>query len=862
MDSCLHTLFEASVRRNPQAIALVDGTLSLTYAELDARAEAVSRRLRALGIGPGAVVALAARRSADTIAAVLGTLKAGAAYCPLDLAYPLDRLRFMLEDSGAAAFVAGRDDAQKLADSARPTVPLGDYSEPPPGLHAAETRAAGPSDVAYLLYTSGSTGKPKGVMVEHASAVNYTRAMIERDLIGPGERALFFASLSFDVSVGELFPALSCGATLFVRDDALLAPSDFVKDVERRRIERLSLPTAYWHELAATMAPRGETLPSCVRSLIVIGEALRAESLAYWRPAAKRVRFVNGYGPTETTVAVSFHEIPADAPSSGIVPIGLPGAGAELRVIDPEGRLVPDGSLGELWIGGPGVARGYLNRPDLTAERFVPDVFSGRPGARVYRSGDRVRRRPDGVFEYLGRFDDQVKIRGFRVELGEVESALASHPTVGTCAAVLRQESFGDHRLVAYVSSRDGASVSGPALRAHLLETLPEHMVPAVVVVLPALPLTPNGKIDRRALPPPAERVGTAEARPLTPLERRIRGIWEEVLSVSPIGPSDDFLALGGHSLLAVRMMAKLEKGVGVRPALEMMREGLTIERLARELGESRAEDGPIVRFGPETGADPVFFVHPGLGGFYCKKLSGAMPERPFYLLGGENMTGLDRLPTIEEMARRYLETVRSVNPRGPYRLAGYSIGCTVAYEMARQLEAAGERVPNLMLVAAPIDDAAWWWNAVRRGLGHARELLHFDHASMLYLFNLLGKTGDLVSGTFKPGGPARLRQALARGFSRVRTEGSIRALDPKAAETNDTLQVLMWAGAAYRPKPYQGPMTMIEVKAEFLSRNTSELKRLAPSFVQVHLPGDHDSIVTTHVGALGEEIRRQVMAS
>jgi amino acid adenylation domain-containing protein len=855
---CLHTPFEASARRNPGTIALVEGPLSLTYAELDARAEAVCRRLRELGVGPGSVVALAARRSANTIAAVLGTLKAGAAYCPLDLAYPMERLRFMLEDSGAAALVAGVEDAEKLSDPARPTVPLGDYSKPSPDLPAPESRAAVPSDVAYLLYTSGSTGKPKGVMVSHASAANYTRAMIEMGMIGPGEKALFFASLSFDVSVGEIFPSLACGATLYIRDDAMLAPADFVKDVEKKRIERLSLPTAYWHELAATMAPRGETLPSCVRSLIVIGEALRAESLAYWRPSASRVRFVNGYGPTETTVAVSFHDIPAGAPSSGIVPIGLPGAGAELRVIDPEGRPVPDGSLGELWIGGPGVAKGYLNRPELTAERFVPDVFSGRPGARVYRSGDRVRRRPDGVFEYLGRFDDQVKIRGFRVELGEVESALASHPTVGTCAAVVRQE-----RLVAYVSPADGASASGPALRAYLAEKLPEYMVPAVIVALPALPLTPNGKIDRRALPPPpTEKSATAETRDLTPLEKQIRRIWEEVLELAPIGLADDFFALGGHSLLAVRMMAKIEKIVGVRPSLEMMRAGLTIQRLARELGESRAEDGPIVRFGPATGVDPVFFVHPGLGGFYCQKLSGAMPDRPFYLLGGENMTGLQRLPTIEELARRYVQAIRGVTPRGPYRLAGYSIGCTVAYEMARQLEAAGERVPNLMLVAAPFDEASWWWTAARRGLGRLRALVGLDHSAMLNLFNLLGKAGELAAGAFKPGGPARVGQAVVRALSRVRAEGSIRALDPKAAETNETLQVLLWAGAAYEPKPYRGPVTLLEVKDKHMRRNASELKRLSPSVVQVHLPGDHDTIVTTHVAELGEEIRRQVVAA
>jgi len=860
---CLHALFEASVRRNPRTIALVDGPLSLTYAELDERAESVSRRLRELGIGPGAVVALAARRNADTIAAVLGALKAGAAYCPLELAYPIERLRFKLQDSGAAALLAGCEDAAKLADPARPTVLLGDYSKPAPGHPAPAARPAGPRDAAYVLYTSGSTGKPKGVAIEHASAANYVREMIQMELIRPGERALLFASLSFDVSVGEIFPCLSSGATLHMRDEAMLAPEDFVKDVEKKRFDRLSLPTAYWHELAAAMASRGRTLPACVRSLIIIGEALRAESLAYWRPAAGRVRLINGYGPTEATVAVSFHDVPADAPSSGIVPIGRPGAGAELHVVGPAGLPIEDGSVGELWIGGPGVARGYLNRPELTAERFVPDVFSARPGARLYRTGDQVRRRPDGVFEYIGRLDDQVKIRGFRVELGEVESALSSHPAVATCAAVVRRESGGDQRLVAYASSRDGAQASGPALRAYLLEKLPEYMVPSAFVVLPALPLTPNGKIDRRALPPPPAEAGApADERKATPLERHIRGIWQEALALSPVSLSAEFFSLGGNSLLAVRIMAKIERTVGVRPSLEMMRDGLTIERLARELGESRADEGPIIRFGPEKGADPVFFVHPGLGGFYCKTLSGAMPERPFYLLGGENMTGLDRLPTIEELARRYLETIRRVNPRGPYLLGGYSIGCTVAYEIARQLEAAGEKVPNLMLVAAPTDGANWWWSAVRSSLDRVRAVLRIDHSSMLALFTLLGKSGELAGEALRPGGADRLRQAIIRALSRVRREGSIRAVDPKAQETNDTLKMLLWAGAAYRPKPYRGPVTLLEVEEEFLGRDTAQMKRLAQSTTQVHLPGDHDSIVTTHAGELGAELRRQVQAA
>jgi amino acid adenylation domain-containing protein len=376
---------------------------------------------------------------------------------------------------------------------------LGPVTEAP---GAAAPRQAGPSDPAYLIYTSGSTGTPKGVVVEHGSAVNLVQGLLDLDLIRPGERTLFFSSMSFDVSVGELFSALACGATLSLRAEKVPAPEEFVRLLEQQEISRLTLSTAYWHALAAALTPLGQTLPACVKSVIVVGEALRAESLAYWRPAAGRARFINAYGPTEATIYASYYDIPADAPAAGVVPIGAPIAGAELYVLDPEGKLLPDGEEGELWIGGPGVARGYLNRAELTAARFKPDPFSARPGARFYKSGDRAVRRADGVLEYRGRFDDQVKIRGYRVELGEVEAALLVHPSVGTCAVVLREETPGVQRLIAYVAPRGGAPVSSPTLRAFLLQKLPEFMVPSAVVVLDLLPLTPAGKVDRRALPP------------------------------------------------------------------------------------------------------------------------------------------------------------------------------------------------------------------------------------------------------------------------------------------------------------------------------------------------------------------------
>ena len=858
---CLHSLIEASARRCPDAIALVDGASSLTYAQLDARAEAAARRLRALGVGPGAVVGVAARRRADVIAALLGALKAGAAYCPLDPAYPLERLRFMLDDSGAAALAAGREDAEALADPARPTFLLDGLEVPGLPLPAAAPRAAGASDLAYVIYTSGSTGKPKGVAVEHGAATDFARVAAEHRNLRPGDRVLQFSSLSFDASVVELFPSLCAGATVVLRGESVLPPSDFLRFLDDNRITVMDIPTAYWHELSADLAHRGMPLPASLRLVVTGGEVLHAESLALWRPAAGRIRLLNSYGPTEIIVECTMYEVPADSSDSGPVPIGRACDGAELHILDEEGRPAPDGADGELYVGGRRLARGYLNRPELTAARFVPDPFSGRPGARLYRTGDRVRRRPDGVLEFLGRFDDQVKFRGFRIELGEVEAVLASHPAVGTCAVVLREESSGLRRLVAYASPRGDAPVSASELRAFLSEKLPEYMVPAAVVALPVLPLTPNGKIDRRALPPPAAPPPAGEPRGIgaSPLHRQILDVWEEVLGVSPIGLRDDFFALGGHSLLAVRMMAKIEKKMGRRPPVTAMSKGMTIESLALTLdGVKRVEEEPLVRFGPEKGVDPIFFVHPGLGGLYCDEFSRAMPHRPIYLLAPHEIDGRGPVPATEEIARRFVETMRTVSPRGPYVLGAYCSGCTIVYEMARQLEDAGERVSHLLLVAAPTDSL--WWSLVRRAVAFVGERLGHDQRSMLYRFNFWGRTGEYLAGMLAREGAEKLWLALRRALSRAKGEGSVGAFQHKPKTEADEIQKAFdWAWASYRPGPYRGRVTFLEAKCEIVRGKKSDLRRLASSSEQAWLPGDHEEILTTYAAEVGAEIGRRL---
>ena len=709
-----------------------------------------------------------------------------------------------------------------------------------------------------MIYTSGSTGKPKGVAVEHAAAVDFTRVIIEHRGVGPGDRVLLFTSLGFDASVECLFPTLCAGATVVLRGETFLSPSDFLRFLEDKGVTMTLLPTAYWHELSAALAPLGETLPERLRLVVVGGEALRAESLALWKPSAARTRLENAYGPTEIVVECASYEVPADAALAGPVPIGRAHDGAELHILDADGLEAPDGDEGELYVGGRRIARGYLNRPELTAERFLPDPFSSRPGARMYRTGDQVRRRPDGLLEFRGRLDEQIKIRGYRVELAEVEAALAAHPAVGTCAVVLREE-HAVHRLVAYVAPRAGSTVPAAALRAHLRETLPEYMVPASVMMLPSLPMTPNGKVDRRALPAPPQ----PHKRTLDDDESprgKIRRIWEELLGTAPIGPLDNFFDLGGHSLMAMTMLARVEAALGARPSVSAFAQQPTIEQLAATTirREAPGEGPEMFRLGPASGAEPFFFLHGDYngGGFYCRRLLQAMPDRPLYVLPPMAMAETGEVPSVEELAGRYLEVVRAARPRGPYRLGGYCIGGTVAYEMARQLAASGEHVTELLLVASPVD--LFWWILLRRACGHAGRLLRRDQAAMLTLFNIGRKGGPLLAGLLKPGGTERLFAA----FRRVKREASIARIASYTGEAGGIQTSLrwLWAWAGYRPGPYCGPVTLLDAKDSFTSGNpSSELRRRAVAAKRVFLPGDHHTIVTTHIGTLSEEIARRL---
>jgi amino acid adenylation domain-containing protein len=580
-------LFSAQAARTPEAIAVEHEGVRTTYRELEERSNRLARHLQALGVGPETVVGLAADRSLEQVTGLLAVLKAGGAYLPLDLAYPPERLTWMLADSGAALLLTRRELASRWPEAR--TVLLEEAGDLEDGkdlyLKDLYLKDVDSGNAAYVLYTSGSTGRPKGVVVEHRSLAAYALDAAAAYGLGPGERALQLASVSFDTSAEEIYPALISGATLVLRPESMLdTVPRFLTELERLGITVLNLPTAYWHTLAAGLD--GAALPRRVRRVIIGGEQALPEALAQWRrgTAGHPARLVNTYGPTETTIVATRQELGAGA-TSPTVPIGKPIAGARVYGVDPRLQPVPPGVAGELLVGGVGLSRGYLGRPDLTAAAFLPDPFGTVPGDRLYRTGDLVRYLDSGTLEFLGRIDGQVKIRGFRVETGEIESVLTAHPGVRAAAVILREDDPGSPRLVAYVVGTGGAEPpSTTELRRHLADRLPEHMMPAVFVALPALPITGSGKVDRRALPLPGgerPRLEREYVPPASDVEEALVEIWAESLKIARVGVQDNFFELGGHSLLATQVITRIRERLRVDVPLIAIFQMPTVEQLA-----------------------------------------------------------------------------------------------------------------------------------------------------------------------------------------------------------------------------------------------------------------------------------------
>jgi amino acid adenylation domain-containing protein len=848
---CAHLLFETQAGRTPEAIAVVSEERRLTYGELNRSANRLAHYLIDSGVGPETLVGLMLERSAEMVVALLGVLKAGGAYVPIDPSYPSARLAFMLDDAHIAVLLTDLRSSARLPPHGARVIRLdaeGDALSRQPDDNPP--CRAGADNAAYCIYTSGSTGAPKGVLVAHRGVCNLIAAQVEAFAVRGESRVLQFASGGFDAAVSEVFTALATGARLcLLSRETLLSGAGLVELQREQKVTVATLPPSVLAVLSPEEWPTLETLVSA-------GERCSAEVAARW---SKGRRFVNAYGPTEATVCATLYE--HDGARAGEPPIGRPISNTRVYLLDEWLNIVPVGVTGELHIGGVGLARGYLRRPGLTAERFIPDPFGTRPGARLYKTGDLARYLPDGNIRFLGRRDGQLKIRGFRVEPGEIEATLEEHAAVSEAAVLAREDRPGDPRLVAYVVAKPRAALAGEELRLFSRQRLPEHMVPSSFVLLDELPLTPNGKLDRAALPAPqgahADTPGVCVAPRDLP-ESQLAVIWEELLHVEA-DVRDNFFELGGHSLLAMRLLARIEQVTGKRLDVAALFRAPTIEALAVLLRreECATARSPVIALQPHGSLRPVFFVHPAGGSvFSYYSLARRMgSERPFY---GLEARGPDGEPKpgrqIELTAADYVEAVQAVEPEGPYLLGGWSTGGVMAFEMARQLQARGAEVALVVL----LDSVAPGGGG--RGVGDDAALVAGFAASLGVPADCLAAAPEqlLSAGTEEQLewvlGQARAAQLLSPDVSlaQLRRSFDLYLSGVKAAEN-------------YRPPASPIPVLLLRAAHAGEGEETgsaSDWSRFSTGKLDVReVPGDHLTMMREpHVSALAGILREHLV--
>lgn len=690
----IHQLFEDQVERTPDAIAVVDGSnQALSYRELNRRADMLARRLRALGVDLETRVGVYLERSVELLVGLLGILKAGGTYLPLDAKYPAERLKFMMSDAEALAVVTRRSLVSSLPKQNLRLVCLDEMEEDDQGTEIGPAGGIDSDNLAYVIYTSGSTGIPKGVGITHGNAaamVLATRDEFTRESVG---RMLASTSICFDLSVFEIFVPLSLGATVVLMENALE-----VMRMDTGHVTFLNTVPSLMVELVR-IGWKAEGLPV----VALAGEALRRGLVddLYEKCGVEKV--YNLYGPTEDTTYSTVEYVRREETNEPSIGRAL--KGGRVYVVDNRCELVPAGAIGEIYLGGAGLARGYLGRPDLTAERFIPNPF-GETGERLYKTGDLARYAPGAGIEFIGRVDHQVKLRGLRIELGEIESILIGHPGVKQAVVLDREGKGGDLKLVAFIVGDRNRMPTIEQVRSYLRTKLPEYSVPGRFVMVDEIPLTPNGKVNRAALLQHDIHTRDDDSQIVGPsdlLELQLIHLWETVLNVRPIGVTDSFADLGGHSFLAIRLVAQIHKQFGEVIDLPAMLELSTIANIAKVLhGKVDAPSfSPLVPIQAKGSRPPFYCVH-GIGGqvfgFYA--LSRHLGEdQPFYGLQSHRVTERVVGKSIEETAAEYIEAIRMVQPEGPYLLGGYSFGGIVAFEMAQQLTRAGQEVDSLILI-------------------------------------------------------------------------------------------------------------------------------------------------------------------
>ena len=855
-DACVHWLFETQAERTPDDLALDWQERRLSYGELNRRANQLAHYLRGLGVGPAVPVGLCVERSPEMVVAMLGILKAGGTYVPLDPSYPRERLALMLEDTRAPVVLTQEHLVAAIVGQGAEAICL-DQDWEKIGRESEENPVNRPeaTDLAYVMYTSGSTGSPKGVGVPHRAII---RLVCNTDYVHlrPGDRIAQASTVSFDAATFEIWGALLNGGVLVgVPADVMLSPGELAARIRQQQIDVLFLTTALFNELAALDA----TTFRMARDLLFGGENVDPLWVREVLRNGPPRRLLHVYGPTESTTFTTWHEVQEVAEGARTVPIGRPVANTQVYLLDGNLQPVPVGVPGELYIGGDGLAVGYWSDADLTRAKFVPDPFSGDSGSRLYRTGDLARYLPDGIIEFIGRRDHQVKLRGFRIELGEIEAVLGQHPGVGEAVVVVREERPGDRRLVGYVVGKGEVEPEGEELRQFLRDRLPEYMVPAVLVRLDDFPLTPSGKVDRSVLPAPQREQRSEEGEVLVPrdaVELRLTRMWEALLGVQPVGLQDDFFEVGGHSLLAVRLFAEIEQTFGKKLPVAILFREPTIEGLAEVI---RREDPSVASSSlvviQPGGSNPPFFCVHAFGGSvlrYRELASLLGPDQPVYGLQAKGLDGREAPHTrIEDMAEYYIEAVRDVQPTGPYYLGGFCYAGLVAFEMARQLYDQGEQVGLVAL----FDAEAPLPRGLRAPLWHPASAFRFLCNLPAWMSNNPPhRYGQVLKRTqarlWRKAGIAWRRWVYGAESPQARfsIEDLLGDLSHISEGARNVADAHLTATRRYRPAGYPGRITLFRARALPVFRPHDPdmgWGRLVAGGVEIKIiPGDHNNFL------------------
>jgi amino acid adenylation domain-containing protein len=842
---CAHHLFEQQVRQSPDAVALVYEGQQLTYTELNSKANQLAHFLQKLGVGPEKVVGLCLKRSPEFIVGLLAILKAGGAFMPVDPDLPADRLTFILEDASPVLLLT-REGLIELPDLVKQIPHLFIDQDWP--LICRESSAnpeqkMSTSTLMYVIYTSGSSGKPKGVLVEHTSLSSFLKAYSHIIDIQAHDRVLQFVPVVFDPMVEDVFCAFYHGASLVLRTETMIESVEiFLEKCKEWKVSILNLPASYWHIIASELTDSSDMqLPDDIRLIKVGGERLLPEKVHAWKSRFGNFpRLMNAYGPTETTIAATMYDCANFESQDSEVPIGSPLANTQAFVLDAHLQPVPVGLIGELYIGGQAITRGYLNRDELTVQKFVPNPFSTRPGAKLYRTGDLVRWLPDGKLDYQGRGDDQIKLRGFRIELGEIESVLGQHPMVKQAVVVLREEASGEKRLIAYVVT--GFQVlEVTVLRGYLKEKLPPYMIPSHFILLDRIPLTFNGKIDRNSLPSPSNSVQLLDKQqaPQTHEEQLLATMWMKLLSIEEVGIYDNFFEIGGQSLLAARLTAEIRNAFNYKLPLSWVFAHPTIKVQAEYLVAPQDPHvwDTFINIQPGKAKDPLYLVHDGSGGVeYGFQVAQFMDkDRPIYGFQAVGMDGTrEPLQSVEAMADCYLQHLLSHQPEGPYHIGAYSGGAAIAYEMIYRLTALGKQIGVV---------------AIFDGFPVNLNRFTYQRIGLIYVLR------SIAIFLFAPGirFPHKLKLILKEIPEIIHTNWMrivIRLTEQKAHEvTNPDTKfhlTLRSAVDSYQIKPYSGPIIFVRAidnQAKYLRNSHFGWGKFAAT-VEVHdLPGDHKSL-------------------